>query len=74
MANSFQVGDRVVHKNRTAVGGPLVNDTQVFSSSETVGAFSARVNEMAELCRAARSVRDGTAMTAIQTRINAIDD
>lgn len=74
MANSFQVGDRAVHSNKTTVGGPEVIDTQVFASSETVGAFSARVNEMALLCAAARGCRDSTAMTAIQTRINAIDD
>ena len=74
MANSFRVGDRVVHMNRATVGGPLATDTQVFASSETVGAFSARVNEMALMCAAARGCRDSTAMTAIQTRIAAIDD
>lgn len=74
MANGYKVGDRAVHINRATVGGPLTTDTQVMASGETSGAFAARVSEMATLCAAARVCRDGTAMTAIQTRIASIDD
>lgn len=74
MANSFVEGDRVVHINKTTVGGPEATDTQVMAVGELPGAFAARVSEMATLCAAARVCRDSTAMTAIQTRINAIDD
>lgn len=74
MATSFQVGDRAAHMNRKTVGGALEVDTQLFASSESKAAFAARVSEMAGLCAAARDCRDATAMTAIQTRIDAIDD
>ena len=74
MANGFVAGDRVVHINKSTVGGPEATDTQVMGATELPGAFAARVTEMATLCAAARVCRDGTAMTAIQTRIAAIDD
>lgn len=74
MANGYVAGDRVVHINKTTVDGAEVIDTQVMAAGEQPIVFARRVSEMATLCKAARSCRDGTAMTAIQTRINAIDD
>lgn len=74
MANGYVAGDRALHVNKATVGGPDFIDPQVMAAGETSGAFAARVSEMATLCAAARVCRDGTAMTAIQTRIAAIDD
>lgn len=74
MGAPFKPGQLVIHINKTTVGGADVVDTQVMGASEEQFVFARRVNEMATLCCAARSCRDSTAMTAIQTRINAIDD
>lgn len=74
MASAYRAGDRVVHMVPPSIGAAPVTDTQVMGASETRFGFHGRVTEMATLAAAMRVCRNGTAFTAMQTRVNAIDD
>lgn len=74
MASAYQAGDVVVHMVPPSLGAAPAPDTQVMGASEKRFVFHGRVTEMATLAAAMRRCRNGTAFTAMQTRVNAIDD
>lgn len=74
MASAYQAGDVVVHMVPASIGAAPSPDKQVMGASEKRFVFHGRVTEMATLAAALRVCRNGTAFTAMKTRVDAIDD